>query len=90
MVDDEVIDSAGFAVLLEHPANTGCPADEVPAPKAVGNLEEDVAWEDPPLPAVADASGLGPGRRREPGRIALDAVQPQVFADLRLSIRRNM
>src|SRR5205807_6187985 len=90
VVDHEVIDGAGLAVLLEHPANAGRPTDEVPALEAVANLQEDIARKDPPLPPVADTARLGPGRRGEPGCVPLDAVQPQVFADLRLSVRRNV
>src|SRR5205085_10321428 len=90
MVDDAVIDGSRLPVGLQHPAHAGRPADQVPPGKLLAGPEEDIAGKDPPLPAVSDATRLGPRRRREARGVALHVVQPQVFAYLRLTVRRHV
>ena len=86
VVDHKIIDGAGLAVLLKHPADAGRPADQVPASEALIRPEEDVAGEDPPVLAVTDASRLCSRRHRKLRSVAVDPVDAQEFADLRLAI----
>src|ERR1700693_5020560 len=90
MIHDAVFERRRAAVALQHSADAGRPADQVPLRKSLMGLDEDIAREDPASAAIADAPRFCSRRSWKLRVVAFDAVNVQKLTDLRLVVRSGM